>query len=751
MAGMALAFIVMLFAYRLPAAPNINSPGLESPLRASLQELLGDGVPHPLGSAADARLRDELVTKLKALGYSVELQSGWACNRYAICGRPTNIVALPPGVTDNAVKDAVLLAAHYDSVPAGPGASDDGSGVVIALDIAAQLALKPHKHPVVVLLSDGEEAGLLGALLFVSEHPLAKTIKAAVNLEARGVSGPSLMFETGGSNLWLMRLFQQAVARPITDSLFYVIYRALPNDTDFTAFRAAGFEGYNFAFIGDVGHYHTPLDNAGALDESTLQHQYRSARSALYALADAPELKSTPSDAVFFDVGSRALLVWSFGVNLALACIAPFVIVVSVVVLVRRRAFTLREVLLGALGSLASAVAGILIALIIVVIVCAIDGLPTLAWISFPLGAQVSCVAVAFMTAALSAGLFARGAGLAGTWFGAALLTAVLALILAIVLPGASFILLLPALTAALVSLPCLLLRDPARGVRVAIIATIIITMLLVTPVMSLSYDGLGVLSFPVMTVLLCFVTWHMLALYAGGGALAWRRRSIMITGLIAVLGMFASLSESAYSERWPLRLNFEYHLDADTKQAHFFADSDGKHLPRRVRVAAHFGDHAHVPFAGSERKVFFAAAPYRNLPAPELTVKSAVRETGRVRYFLHLQSPRGAPEAYLIFPAVAAVNDVRLPERAEGARIPLREMAGGASMLSFQGLPPDGVDFSLDATATPVKLALFDESYELVEGGFLKSARPQDATSTQDGDVTVVQHSVTLNPAAGR
>jgi hypothetical protein len=157
------------------------------------------------------------------------------------------------------------------------------------------------------------------------------------------------------------------------------------------------------------------------------------------------------------------------------------------------------------------------------------------------------------------------------------------------------------------------------------------------------------------------------------------------------------------------------------------------------------------VPFAGSERKVFFAAAPYRNLPAPELTVKSAVRETGRVRYFLHLQSPRGAPEAYLIFPAVAAVNDVRLPERAEGARIPLREMAGGASMLSFQGLPPDGVDFSLDATATPVKLALFDESYELVEGGFLKSARPQDATSTQDGDVTVVQHSVTLNPAAGR
>jgi len=32
-----------------------------------------------------------------------------------------------------------------------------------------------------------------------------------------------------------------------------------------------------------------------------------------------------------------------------------------------------------------------------------------------------------------------------------------------------------------------------------------------------------------------------------------------------------------------------------------------------------------------------------------------------------------------------------------------------------------------------------------------LQRARPQDATSSQDGDVTVVHRTVTLNPAAGR
>lgn len=83
-------------------------------------------------------------------------------------------------------------------MPAGPGASDDGAAVATVLEIARILAARPaSRHPVVLLITDGEEAGLLGAFLFVREHPLAKQVRAAVNLDARGTSGPSLMFETG--------------------------------------------------------------------------------------------------------------------------------------------------------------------------------------------------------------------------------------------------------------------------------------------------------------------------------------------------------------------------------------------------------------------------------------------------------------------------------------------------------------------------------------------------------------------------
>ena len=98
-------------------------------------------------------------------------------------------------------------------------------------------------HPIILLVTDGEEAGLLGALLFVREHPLAKHVSAAVNMDSRGVSGASLMFETGTANISLMHLYAAAARRPVTNSLFYVVYKALPNDTDFTVFKAAPYQG----------------------------------------------------------------------------------------------------------------------------------------------------------------------------------------------------------------------------------------------------------------------------------------------------------------------------------------------------------------------------------------------------------------------------------------------------------------------------------------------------------------------------
>ncbi len=161
-----------LAAYRTPAPLGVDAaPTVFSAARAReiLKELVGDGVPHPMGSIAAAKVRDLIVKRLTALGYATELQTGLSCNEFGACGTPTNIVATRGELSGN---DAVMLAAHYDSVPAGPGASDDGVGVANLLEIARVLRVMPApKHPIVLLVTDGEEGGLLGASLLHASIP----------------------------------------------------------------------------------------------------------------------------------------------------------------------------------------------------------------------------------------------------------------------------------------------------------------------------------------------------------------------------------------------------------------------------------------------------------------------------------------------------------------------------------------------------------------------------------------------------
>ena len=171
-----------------------------------------------------------------------------------------NIVVLPqqPG-------DVVLGVAHYDSTPSGPGASDDGAGVVTMLECARKLKGQRFRNPIGFLITDGEEAGLLGAEAFVADPKLSRNVRAVVNVENRGTTGPSFLFETSVNNRDLVPLFRN-LRRPFTSSLFYTVYQLLPNDTDVTVFKRAGKIAVNFAAIGGVEHYHTASDDLAHVD-----------------------------------------------------------------------------------------------------------------------------------------------------------------------------------------------------------------------------------------------------------------------------------------------------------------------------------------------------------------------------------------------------------------------------------------------------------------------------------------------------
>ena len=213
-----------------------------------------------------------------------------------------------------------MLAAHYDSVGRGPGASDDGAAVAAILEIARMLhALPQARNDVIFLITDGEEQGLVGAHGFVREHPWAKDVKVAINLEARGTSGPSLMFQTSDDDKWLISLFVRHVSRPTTSSLYAEIYKRLPNDTDFTVFKKYGMEGYNFAFVRFERNYHTKNDNFANADPGSLQHHGQNAWQLLTALAEFDLSQRSPGRAIYCDVLALFVIWWPASINFGLA------------------------------------------------------------------------------------------------------------------------------------------------------------------------------------------------------------------------------------------------------------------------------------------------------------------------------------------------------------------------------------------------------------------------------------------------
>src|SRR6185436_16279348 len=150
-----------------------------------------------------------------------------------------------------------------------------------------------------------------------------------VNVESRGTTGSSYLFETSRHNRWLVPLVARALPRPVTTSLFVSIYELLPNDTDLTVFKRAGMEGVNFAAIGNVQAYHTPLDDQAHADLRLLQHHGDNALAAARALAHADLTRRSEENVVHFDVLGFFVVDWPEGWTVWLAIVGLLVAIAA--------------------------------------------------------------------------------------------------------------------------------------------------------------------------------------------------------------------------------------------------------------------------------------------------------------------------------------------------------------------------------------------------------------------------------------
>lgn len=654
---------------------------------ATLGELLREGKPHPVGSPENAVVRQRIVDRLTQLGYQPRIQSRFQCSSYGCC-QIENVIAVRAGTQPG---QAVVAMAHYDSVVAGPGAGDDGSGVAVLLELAKMLAGKPaSRNDLIFLFTDGEEFGLNGATAFVEAAPEYQTVRAVVNVEARGSSGPSVMFETGANNAALIELFAEVIERPVTNSLAYEIYKRLPNDTDFSPFRNAGHIGFNLAFLGSASRYHSQHDTVDRLSKTSLAHHGDNALALVTELTriDLATIKAD-GDASYFDLFGRVLVRWPASWNLPLAALA--LLLVLALALHQRKELSARK-LMWAVG------------------LTLLTG-PLLfgaGWLlSFPLGrwpdamildhpspwpARIALGSCAMLIAlALGAVLARRQAGALAGWIA----LASLGLGVAMIMPGAAYAFLFPSLAYAAVGWA--LARRPQGAWWATVLASALALVLWLGHSINIE-SALGFQQAAIRAVVLMPLVWCLTSLWAQVLAAPGSRAILpgaLLTVLLGATTALAAIQDTASSDR-PRGLNINYR--ADGKVAPRWRLVSENPISRDYLQAHGF---ASVPAESRrERAVAEKPAPELDLPKPSF-VAEPVREAGGRRVISGVvRFAAGSPLAGLTIGENAGVLGLRIDGQEVWKEAELADRAERALRIGGVGDRPLRFELVLEAKA---------------------------------------------------
>jgi acetylornithine deacetylase/succinyl-diaminopimelate desuccinylase-like protein len=198
--GLVLITAVVLAVFRTlpPRALSTNAPANEFSAERAIGTIKAiTNSPRLVGSPAYENAKEYLIAQLATLGLETDVQST-TMDRV----RVENILGRFEGSQST---DAILLTAHLDSVSNSPGVTDDGSGIAVILETIRALRVgTPLRNTIIILFTGPEEDCHYGAEAFVSQHPRAKDVCLVVNVDAGGLSGPSILAATGPNAGWLI-------------------------------------------------------------------------------------------------------------------------------------------------------------------------------------------------------------------------------------------------------------------------------------------------------------------------------------------------------------------------------------------------------------------------------------------------------------------------------------------------------------------------------------------------------------------
>lgn len=738
-----------IFELKAPDALPATSPQSDFSAERALMHVRAIArEPHPIGSNANAAAREYLVAQLSRLEMQPQITTAiGVSDRYGalIAGNTHDIIARLPGTANSG---AIMLMAHYDSVPSGPGAADDGSGVGAILETVRALKTGPPlKNDLIVLITDGEESGLLGAEAFVASNPWMKDVGLLMNFEARGNCGASLLFETSVNNAALINQVAHAAPYPVGSSLFYAIYKLLPNDTDFTVFRPARTPGLNFAFGGHLEAYHSWLDTADNLDLKSLQHHgsYALALVRQFDQMDLNKLRQSAGDEVFFDWFGSNLIVYSESRVVIGEVVATILLVAAIVLSMRRAGIRPGKLVLS-----------MIFCLVLLLVIPAV--MTVAAWLLLLLvrgrmlvgdtpANSFLLVSLSVLGAAIGSAILAKlrkhfdlqELSLAGL-----VVVCILNWIVALLLPAGSYLLFWPLL---LTGAGLLLLElTRTRSPRVQLMGTLVgalATILLFAPIAYLLYIFLTLNLMSVAAIGLLIGLFFIICIPLMNVAVPQRPwRTILLplfAGAAVCLGI--GITQSHSSTQHPREDNLLYSLNSDDHAAVWISTDDALDAYTAQFFAGTIPNRHPIPnfLTGSHRQVLSAQAPVADLQPPISEVEADEQEGDLHKIRMNVRSQR---DAYLMVvrfdPSVKLVS----------VNISGRNLSPGldsSDPILLYGMGTQGANLELKVKApSGVTFWLSDYSVDLPT----TQRRSADIIAEPGSDQTLVGRKYTLESA---
>ncbi len=730
--------------------------------RAMSQLQVIASAPHPAGSAEHAVVAQYLVDQLASMGLSPEIETTTGVAKTDAgdvwAGTVHNIVARIPG-TDST--RAILLAAHYDSVPTGPGAGDCGTCVVTVLEtVRALQASAPLRNDVIVLFVDSEEHDMLGSKTFMAQNPLASDIGVALNFEAIGTTGASILNYVAPDSGQLTQTVLDALPHPLASSAM----SGLGIGNDILQYTSHGAAGYEFSIFGGVQAYHSQLDSVARVDPRSVQDNGSNLLAVTRRLGNLDLTTNSSGDRIFFNLARDHAVFYPIGWALPLSLLSLLLVAGLLVVGLRRRDLTYRGVALGVAVFLGGVLGVVLLVTLVEWGLSQLnpnyqvfmggsgyhDGLLLLTYAG--LAALVALLLHAWTRARV--GTLNLAAGAMSLW-------AVLGVVVSLLYPAASFLFVWPLLgaAAALSLMYVARARDGNAGFSwwrtAAAVVALVPAVLLLAPVVIWSHALVAYVELPTRlplaaTSALFVVLGLTLVLpFLPLPEVKWRWAFPAMTAVVTVGLAVVALAVSGFSASQPRPDYVAYVLNADTGTARWISVGTRTDAWTEQFFADGSEKTEYVPLPSELPDTKFAAlqapAPLADLPAPQLTLTDTSTEGSARVLRLHFVSPRGAPNVQFAIEGDSAITRLSI----NGNDADLGAATKSQLTVQYYGLPAEGIDLTLvTAGQGPVRVAVEERSNGLPDVPSM-TIQPRPASIMpapfENADPTIVQKSFTF------